>query len=164
MRTRSYSHYNDPDLLCRLKVLVANERSATAELVACIAEVEKRCLFLKEGYSCMHAYCVGVLGLSGDAAFRRARAARTALDYPAIFDALADGRLNLTAVLLLTPRLSPENAAELLQAAEHKTKFEIQVLLAERFPEPNLPARVRTGRRAGGADPTGASASGCDNE
>src|SRR5213075_2104161 len=48
-----------------------------------------------------------------------------------------------TAVLLLTPRLSPENAAELLQAAEHKTKFEIQMLLAERFPEPDLPARVR---------------------
>jgi hypothetical protein len=34
MRTRSYSHYNDPDLLGHLKVLVANERSATAELVA----------------------------------------------------------------------------------------------------------------------------------
>jgi hypothetical protein len=82
-------------------------------------------------------------GPSGDAAFRRARAARTALDYPAIFDALADGRLNLTAVLLLTPRLRPENAAELLAAAEHKTKFEIQMLLAERFPEPDLPARVR---------------------
>ena len=145
MRTRSYSHFDDKDLLQRLDVLAANERTATAELVACIAEVERRQLFLAAGYSCMHAYCVGHLGLSGDAAFRRARAARTALEHSAIFDALADGRLHLTAVVLLAPHLrelEPEIAAELLQAAEHKSKFEIQMLIAERFPQADLPTSV----------------------
>ena len=117
MPTRSYSHYNDPDLLCRLKVLVANERSATAELVACIAEVERRGLFRPAGYDSMHAYCVRELHLSDDAAFKRIRAARAALDYPAILDALAEGRLHLTAVVLLARHLRPENADELLEAA-----------------------------------------------
>jgi hypothetical protein len=118
MRTRSYFNYSDQDLMCRLKVLVANERSATAELVACIAEVEKRGLFRPAGYDSMHAYCLHELHLSDDAAFKRIRAARAALDYPAILDALADGRLHLTAVVLLAKHLRPENAAELLEAAE----------------------------------------------
>jgi hypothetical protein len=142
MRTHSYFHYSDQDLMCRLKVLVADERSATAELVACIAEVEKRGLFRPAGYDSMHAYCLHELHLSNDAAFKRIRAARAALDHPAILDALAGGRLHLTAVVLLAKHLRPENAAEPLEAAEFKTTFEIKMLIAERFPQPDLPTRI----------------------
>src|SRR5262245_956728 len=117
MRTRNYSHFDDKALLRRLDALVADERTSTAELVACIAEVEKRQLYRDAGYDSMHAYCLHVLHLSGDAAFKRIGAARAALDYPEILDALAQGRLHLTAVVLLAPRLTPENAAELLKAA-----------------------------------------------
>ena len=76
MRTRSYFHYSDQDLMCRLRALVADERSATVELVVCIAEVEKRGLFRPAGYDSMHAYCLHELHLSDDAAFKRIRAAR----------------------------------------------------------------------------------------
>jgi len=65
-----------------------------------------------------------------------------AFDYPAILDALAEGRLHLTAVVLLAKHLRPENAAELLAAPEFKTTFEIKMLIAERFPQPDLPARI----------------------
>ena len=70
----------------------------------------------------------------------RARAARR---FPAIFPELAEGRLNLTAVLPLAPHLTPENADELLAAAVHKTKPGIELLLAERFPKPDLPTLMR---------------------
>src|SRR5207245_11202880 len=52
-----------------------------------------------------------------------------------IFDALADGRLHLTAVGLMAPYLTPENAAELLGAAAHRTKAGIEELIAGRFPQ-----------------------------
>jgi hypothetical protein len=78
MRTRSYFNYSDHDLMCRLKVLVADDRSVTVELVACIAEVEKRGLFRPAGYDSMHAYCLHELHLCDDAAFKRIRAARAA--------------------------------------------------------------------------------------
>ena len=61
--------------------------------------------------------------------------------FPGILDALADGRLHITAVLLLAPRLK-EGGAELLKAAEHKTKPEILELLAERYPRPAVEAHV----------------------
>src|SRR5205807_8100605 len=54
--------------------------------------------------------------------------------YPAVFGAVAEGRLNLTGILLLAPHLSRENAAELLSAAYGKTKSEIEAMLAQRFP------------------------------
>ena len=70
------------------------------------------------------------------------RAARTARRFPVIFSAVADGRLHLSAVVLLTPHLTSANAAELVAAAAHQTKSETQQLLARRFPKPDVPARL----------------------
>jgi 5-methylcytosine-specific restriction endonuclease McrA len=91
----------------------------------------------------MFAFCVGELRFSEEAAYKRIHAARAARRFPAIFPAVADGRLHLSAVVLLAPHLGPENAEELLAAAAHRTKAEIERLLAERFPRPDLPERVR---------------------
>jgi len=86
-------------------------------------------------------YCVGELRLSADAAARRIQAARAARRFPAIFDAVAEGRLHLTAGLL-APHLTEGTAEELLAAATHKTKSEIEQLLAEWFPKPDVLAWV----------------------
>src|SRR6266516_6691956 len=68
------------------------------------------------------------------------RAARTARRFPVIFSAVADGRLHLSAVVLLTPHLTSANAAELVAAAAYQTKAEVQQLLARRFPKPDVSA------------------------
>src|SRR5215470_17059926 len=51
-----------------------------------------------------------------------------------ILPALAEGRLHLTAVVLLAPCLTEANASELLAEAEHQTKAAIKELLARLFP------------------------------
>jgi hypothetical protein len=58
--------------------------------------------------------------------------------FPAIFQGLAEGRLHLAAVGQLSPYLTPDNAADLLKAATHKTKSEIEELLAQRFPRSEM--------------------------
>ena len=83
----------------------------------------------------MITYCVGELRLSEDAAYKRIQAAKAAREFPAIFDALADGRLHLSGVCLLAPRLNRENADQLLAAAANQTKATIEQLIAERFPQ-----------------------------
>src|SRR5258706_150440 len=118
----SLSHLSDPILLRSLAALVAQDRSITAVLLAHIAEVDARKLYLPAAYPSMFSYCVGELRLSEDAAFKRIQAARAARQFPVIFDALADGRLHLSAVGLLAPHLTRETANELLAAAAHKTK------------------------------------------
>src|SRR5207249_8055047 len=124
----------DAVLLRGLKDLVARDRHITAALLAHIAEVDARRLFAPAGHPSMFVYCLKELHLSEEAAFKRIHAARTARRFPAIFAALADGRLHLSAVVMLAPHLSPENADELLAAATHRTKAEIEERLARRFP------------------------------
>ena len=142
MNRYSLTHSGDGDLERNLVALVACDSTTTADLVAHIAEFDARKLYVPKGYASMFAYCVERLHLSEDEAFKRIRAGRTARQYPAFFPALAEGRLHLTAVVLLTPFLTAENAAELLAAAEGKSKAEIQRWLARRFPQPDLPTRL----------------------
>jgi hypothetical protein len=83
-----------------------------------------------------------VLHFSEDAAYRRIRVARLARQFPAIHDRLADGRRHVTALTLLAPYLTPENADSLLASATHQGKAGIERLLAERFPQPDLPTLI----------------------
>jgi len=137
------SHFSDHALLCDLKTRVAQDRTTTAVLLTRIAEVDDRRLYLREGYPSMFAYCVHELHLSEHAAYKRIHVARTARRFPAILVALAEGRVHLRAVLMLAPHLTSGNADELVAAATHKTRGELEHLLAQRFPGPDLPERLQ---------------------
>ena len=133
------SHFSHKALLLDLKAQVALDFRTTAILLSRIAEVDRRRLYAGEGYSSMHGYCVHELHFSEDAAYRRVTAARTARQFPALLVAVADGRLHLTAVLMLAPHLTSGNADDLVAAATHKSRAEIDALLAQHFPRPDLP-------------------------
>jgi len=135
---KSCARLSDHELVCRFATLVAQDRTTTTELVAVMAEVDARRLYLPAGYPSLLAWCVGEFRMSEDVAFNRIRAARTAREFPAVLAALADGRLHLTAVLLLTPWLTHDNSGELIAEATHKTKREVEALVARRFPRSGL--------------------------
>jgi len=139
----SLSHLSDSVLLRELAALVAQDRATTAALLAHIAEVDARKLYLPAAHPSMFSYCIHELRLSEDAAYKRIRAARTARQFPAIFAAVADGRLHLGAVVMLTPYLTAENVDELLRAAAHQSKAEVEQLLAQRFPRPDVQAQIQ---------------------
>ena len=148
---------SDDALLIQLKQSISREQADTALVLADLAEVDARKLYLPAGYSSMHSYCIEVLHLSEHAAFKRIRAARLARRFPSIFPAVADGRLHLSGLVLLTPYLikaGPATAAELLASATHKSKAQIEELLAERFPgSENLPLVVAMPVPAARAEP-----------
>src|SRR5882762_4729503 len=142
MRSYSRSNLSDHVLVQSLEAHAADERASTAELLADIAEVDARQLYVPAGYPSMYLYCVDHLHMSEGAAFKRIRVARAAREFPAIFGAVADGRLHLSAVVLLTPYLTKENAEALLAAATHKAKAQVEHLLAQRFPRPDVPTLI----------------------
>ena len=152
MKCYSLSHLADHVLLRELAVLVTQDRVTTAALLAHLAEVDDRKLYLPAAHASMYSYCVRVLRMSEDTAFKRIRVARTARQFPAILAAIADGRLNLSAVVLLAPHLTPDIADDLLAAAAHKNNAQIELLLARRFPRPDLPTLVQAITPAGLTD------------
>jgi 5-methylcytosine-specific restriction endonuclease McrA len=143
MTSYSLSHLSDPALLHGLATIVSQDRATTAALLAHLGEVDERKLYVPAAYPSMFLYCVHELRMSEDVAYKRISVSRTARLYPTIFPMLADGRLNQTAVLLLAPHMSPDNAESLLEAATHKTKPEIELLLAGRFPRADVPTLLR---------------------
>src|SRR5258706_8496133 len=138
MHAYTLTHLSDAALLRDLAALITRDRITTAALLAHIAEVDARRLYLPAGYSSMHAYCVDELRLSEDAAYKRIQAARAARQFPAIFAALAEGRLHLAAVCLLAPHLTPDNGGELVVGATHRRKSEIEGLVGQRFAVPSI--------------------------
>ena len=62
--------------------------------------------------------------------------------------------IHLTGISLLAPHLTEENAEALLAASVHKTKREIQLALAARFPQPDLPTFIASLGAAGAAAAT----------
>ena len=133
----------DSRLLAELARVARNERQATAEVVAHIAEVDARRLYLGDGFPSMFAYCTEVLKMSEPAAGKRIRAARKARLFPVILDMLRSGELHLSGILLLAPHLTSSNHQELLSAASNQSKRQIETLIVSRFPCPDVPATVR---------------------
>ena len=159
MRAYSLTHLNDAELLRRTVSIAARSHGITAVLLAHIAEVDVRRLYLACGHASMHAYCVGELGFSDDASFKRIQAARAARRFPVLFEAVAGGRLHLTAVRLLAPHLTAENLDELLAMATHQRSCVIEAWLARRFPSRSA-ADVSTRIRVLPAAPAAAAGAG----
>jgi hypothetical protein len=130
MRDYSLTHLRDDVLLRDLNALIAQERGTIAAVLAHMAEVDARKLYVPLGYSSMFVYCVEELRFSEDAAYKRIQAARAARQFPILFTELAEGRLHLTAVCLLAPHLTQENAEQLVMAAAHRRQSEVHQILA----------------------------------
>ena len=62
--------------------------------------------------------------------------------FPKLLELVADGRLHLTGIGLLASHLTAENAEELMAAATHKSKRDIEQFIAARAPKPDAPGRV----------------------
>ena len=123
--------------------LVGREHEATAHLIAHLAEIEARHLYLGAGFSSLYTYCHEGLGFSEDAAYNRKTAAEVARRYPIVLDMLADGRVNLTVVRLLAPVLTDGNHREALVAATGQSKREVAELVARLDPKPDVPPSIR---------------------
>jgi hypothetical protein len=95
-----------------------------------LLEVDARRLYLREGCASLFTYCTQVLHLAEGAAYNRIEAARAARKYPIVLDALAAGSITLTSTRLLAPHLTDANHRDLLEGASHKSKREVELLIA----------------------------------
>ncbi len=134
---------SDDVLLARIAELVGRSRRAEAELVWHLAEVDRRRLYLREACPSMHVYATTRLHLSDAEAYLRITAARLSRRFPMVLDMLADGRLHLSAIAKLAPHLREDNAEVLLGRAARRSKRDIELLVAELAPRPDVPSRMR---------------------
>ena len=134
---------SDHEVLARVHDAVRNERTATARLIALLMEIDTRRLYLGEGCSSLFTYCTRVLHLSEHAAYNRIETARAARRFPLILELIESGAVTLTTVRLLAPQLTDANHRDVLERAQHKSKRDVELLVATLNPRPDVPPTVR---------------------
>lgn len=134
---------SDEALIACVDECVADERRATARLLASIGELDVRRLYLPQGFSSLFAYCVGRLHLSEGAAYHRIEAARLARRFPIVLELVADSRVSLTAIAVLARHLNEQNHRALLTEATHKTVRQVEHIVARLAPQPDAPSVIR---------------------
>jgi hypothetical protein len=130
-------------LLSEVERLVKVDRALGATLLVHLGEVDARKLYLARGYSSMFVYCRSALGMSEAEAYLRMRAADVGRRFPLVLERFGSGGVHLSAIKLLAPHLTQDNHAQLLDRVRGMTKREIEVLVAELAPKPDVPARMR---------------------
>jgi hypothetical protein len=133
---------SDAELLTATRRLVGRSNQLLASLLAHLAEVEARGIHRARACASLYTYCIYELRFSEDEAFRRVSAARLVRRFPALLDAIAAGELHLTGLLMLGPHLTPDNLAEVLALAKHRTKKELARLVRSLDPLPEVPSRI----------------------
>ena len=141
--THSFGDLDDKGLLDATKCLASAERHATATLLRALMEVDARRLYLGEGSASMFTWCTQVLHMAEGAAYNRIEAARAARKYPVILRLFEESVVTLTAIRLLAPHLTQENHATVLGSARHRSKHEIEELVATLRLKPDAPTLVR---------------------
>jgi hypothetical protein len=134
---------SDDELLRRLFEVLRQSRRVESELIAHIAEVDHRRLYAREASPSMFEYCTRVLHLSEHEAYLRIAAARASREHPMLLEMLRDGHLHLSGIARLASHLTQENRERLLRRAAHKSKRQIEELIAELSPRPEVPALMR---------------------
>ena len=140
---KSFSTLSDDELLQRLSELLKQSRRVESELVAHIGEVDARRLYAREAASSMFVYCTERLNLSEHEAYLRIAVARASREHPLLLEMLADGRLHLSGIAKLAPCLTEANRETLLARAAGKSKREVEELVAELAPKPDVPSTIR---------------------
>jgi hypothetical protein len=136
------AHLSDEALLANTRRLVGKSNELLAALLAHLAEVEARGVHRTRRCSSLYTYCIYELRFSEDAAARRSSAARLVKQFPPLLDAIANGELHLTGLLLIGPHLTPDNHVAVLGRAKFRTKKELGKLVRDLNPLPQVPDRI----------------------
>lgn len=130
-----FENVQDDRLLVDCKIAVKTEKRSTARVLEYLGEIDRRRLWLKEGYSSLFDFCIRYLNYSEGETNRRIQACRASEKVQAVVPMLEQGTLSLTVLSLLSPILTRENAHELLPQVANQSARTVEKIIAERFPE-----------------------------
>ena len=134
---KSIQTLSDLELHRQTILSVKDEKEKTALVVEHLAEVTRRKLYLKRACSSPYRYAVELLNYTPASAFRRAAAARLALEVPSTLEGLRSGALSLCAAVEAYRRFESEKKKEKdIQTLEPQAELLPQ-------PSPSKPAQTK---------------------
>ena len=132
---------------------VSNERGATATVLPCLEEIDRRKIYLEHDCESMLKFCTKELCYSETAAIRRIKSARLLRDVPTLLPAIAAGKLTLSNLSLATEFFkgekikNPAQKKSIIENLQGKSSREAEKLLfAQATPDSNFRRKSRIKR------------------
>ncbi|MBI5160341.1 MAG: hypothetical protein HY996_02850 [Micrococcales bacterium] len=133
---------DDDTLLTVTRALVVRDNDNEADLLEVLAEVDERRLYLPD-HTSMFAFCTAELGFSEAVAENRITVARAGRRFPRVVAMRRSGAIHLSGLRLLSPHLTDDSADRLLSQATHKSKRQIEEIVACHAPKPPVADSIR---------------------
>src|SRR5690242_2369303 len=130
------SNLSAHDLLEQLRQSLSGERTALADFLVALAELDRRRLYVELGWSSAWDFCCRALGLSETATHYRLAAARQIQKQPELVEQIRTGRLCITTLAKLSPVLTDDNRAALVAEAAGKPTRQVEQIVARLAPKP----------------------------
>ena len=134
---------SDECLTSEVRFLAERARHNEIQLLTRLAVFDSRRLCVESGFRSLYEYCTTSLGFDEAEAHRRIRAARVVHAYPQALTALERRRVSLSSLVVLSPWLERDNVDAWLNAAQGKSRRELETLVAARYPQAPMPDSVR---------------------
>jgi 5-methylcytosine-specific restriction endonuclease McrA len=140
---QGFDSVSDQALIGQFTALVKQDQRVSAELLRYLDAIDRRQLWAKLGYSSLFVLCRSRFNMSEAVAGKRIGAMRTARRFPVLLSMVARGEIHLSGIQRLSAHLTADNQREVLAAAKHQSTRDIEKLVAELAPKPDVPARLR---------------------
>ncbi len=142
-------------LFASFENLVRRERKITAQVLECIAEIDRRKIYLEKNFTSLFDYLVKDLGYSPGATMRRIDGARLLRELPEVIEKVQNGSITLSQANQLERAsrelkknrneiLSTENKRALLLQIENTTQKQTEQILATSLDLPIAPVQKET--------------------
>src|SRR5262245_44639793 len=133
---RDMSDLSAHDLLNRLRQSLGSERTALADFLLALADLDRHRLYVELGWSSAWDFCCRALGLSETATHYRLAAARQIQKQPELVDQIRSARLCITTLAKLSRVITDENRAALVAEAAGKPTRQVEQMVARLAPKP----------------------------
>ena len=122
---------------------VRTRHELAIEVLDCLIEIDRRSLYLSEGYSSLFNYCTRRWNYSHPKAGRTIMAARCMKNFPGVRDLLVKRKITLCGVSRIAAILTEENCEELLRRVSGKRYIEIEKIVASLRTAPAIREIIR---------------------
>ncbi len=122
---------------------VRNEHALLVSILECLNEIERRSLYLEEGYSSLFAFCTFRWRYSPSKAGRFIAAARCISKFPAARGLLVDRKITVCGLAKIARLLAEGSPEEILRSVSGKTFAEIEKIVASHQIAPAVRESVR---------------------
>ncbi len=151
----NFNTLSNANLVSCFENIVRSERKITAQVLECIAEIDRRRLYIDKGFTSLFDYLVKDVGNSPGAAMRRIDAARLLRELPEVVEKFESGSLTLSQATQVQRAareyrkinktiVSTEEKRELFLQIENSSQKETEQIIATALDLPTAPIQKET--------------------